>query len=121
MQETNKLKMMHVSVLYVRLTPVFSLEVVQPPTAVSIVSTGKSTARVTWSPVSKVLLYQVMVTDSNPSNAPAIRNTSTTSMDISNLEPCSTYTVGVSSVNVFLVPGEPANVLHNTSSEYFIV
>ena len=38
-------------------------------------------------------------------------------MDISNLEPCSTYTVGVSSLNVFLIPGEAANVTYTTSSE----
>lgn len=96
------------------------LEVVQPPTGVALVVTGKSTARVTWNSVSKVLLYQVMVSDNdNPDNAPVIRNTSATSMDISNLEPCSTYTVGVSSVNVFLMPGEAANVSHTTSSEYF--
>ncbi|XP_071392950.1 fibronectin-like [Centroberyx affinis] len=89
---------------------------VQPPTGVTLVSTGKSTARVTWNPVSKVLLYQVTVTDSDPSIAPVIRNTSSTTMDISNLEPCSTYTVGVSSVNVFLVAGEASNVIHNTSN-----
>ncbi|KAM3604918.1 uncharacterized protein V6R79_017981 [Siganus canaliculatus] len=92
------------------------MTLVQPPTGVTLVSTGKSTARVQWNSVSKVLLYQVAVQDSDPRNAPVIRNTSATSMDISNLEPCSTYTVGVSSVNVFLVPGEPANVLHNTST-----
>lgn len=94
--------------------------VVQPPTVVSLAATGKSTARVTWSSVSKVLLYQVTVTDSDNSNPPVIRNTSSTSMDISNLEPCSNYTVGVSSVNVFLVPGEPTNVYHSTSSKSFI-
>ncbi|XP_018532382.1 mucin-4 isoform X2 [Lates calcarifer] len=90
---------------------------VQPPTGVNLVPTGKSTARVTWNAVSKVLLYQVKVSDDdNPSNAPVIRNTSLTSMDISNLEPCSTYTVGVSSVNVFLVPGEASNVTHTTAT-----
>lgn len=49
---------------------------------------------------------------------PVIRNTTSTTFDISNLEPCSTYTVGVSSFNFFLVPGEAANVTHTTSSEY---
>lgn len=91
--------------------------VVQPPTDVSLAATGKSSAHVTWNSVSKVLLYQVTVTDSDSSNPAVIRNTSSTSMDISNLEPCSNYTVGVSSVNVFLVPGEPSNVYHSTSSE----
>lgn len=98
-------------------TAVFSVEVVQPPTGVNLVSTGTSTVRVTWNAVSKVLLYQVIVTDSDPRKTPVIRNTSATSMDIQNLEPCSSYTVGVSSVNVFLVPGEPYNVVHSTSSE----
>ncbi|KAI3375007.1 hypothetical protein L3Q82_021535, partial [Scortum barcoo] len=94
------------------------MTLVQPPTGVTLVSTGKSTAQVTWNPVSKVLLYQVTVSDinNNPSNAPVIRNTSTTSMDISNLKPCSTYAIGVSSVNVFFVPGEAANVTHTTST-----
>lgn len=71
----------------------------------------------TWDAMSKVLLYQVTVTDSDPLKAPVIRNTSATSMDISNLEPCSSYTMGVSSVNVFLVPGEPYNISYSTSSK----
>lgn len=96
---------------------VSSVKVVQPPTGVNLVSTGRSSARVTWNAVSKVLLYQVTVTDSDPRKTPVIRNTSATSMDIVNLEPCSSYTVGVSSVSVFLVPGEPSNVTHSTSSE----
>lgn len=105
---------------YIRLTPVFFLEVVPPPTGVALVSTGKSTARVTWNSVSKVLLYQVAVRDNDtPGNAPVIRNTSATSMDISNLEPCSFYTVGVSSNNFFLIPGEASDVTYNTASEYF--
>lgn len=85
----------------------------------NVTSTGRSTARVTWNAVSKVLLYQVTVTDSDPRKAPVIRNTSATSMDVSNLEPCSSYTVGVSSVSVFLAPGEPYNVSLSTSSESY--
>ncbi|XP_034558806.1 fibronectin type III domain-containing protein 7-like [Notolabrus celidotus] len=92
------------------------MTLVQPPTNVTLVKTGKSTARVTWNPVSKVLLYQVKVSDVDPSNTPVIRNTSSTSMDISNLEPCSTYIIGVSSANVFLIPGEAENVSHTTST-----
>lgn len=99
--------------------PVISVEVLQPPTGVNLVSTGKSTARVTWDAMSKVLLYQVAVTDSDPAKAPVIRNTSATSMDIGNLEPCSSYTIGVSSVNMFLLPGEPYNISYSTSSECY--
>ncbi|KAK5919430.1 hypothetical protein CgunFtcFv8_023326 [Champsocephalus gunnari] len=90
---------------------------VQPPIGVSINTTGKSTARVTWNTVSKVLLYQVAVSDNDKHNdQPVIRNTTTTTMDISALEPCSRYTVGVSSLNGFLVPGEPSAVTYNTST-----
>ncbi|XP_014840249.1 PREDICTED: uncharacterized protein LOC106916456 [Poecilia mexicana] len=90
---------------------------VQPPTGVTLTPTGKSTARVKWNSVSKVLLYQVTVRDNgNPDRPPVVRNSSSTSMDISSLEPCSTYTVGVSSVNVFLVPGEPSTVTYNTTT-----
>ena len=92
--------------------------VVQPPAGVAVVATGRSTARVTWQSVNKVLLYQVSVTDNNKPSVPVLKNTTTTFMDVSNLQPCSTYIVGVSSVNTFLEPGEPTNVSHSTSSEY---
>lgn len=96
------------------------LQVVQPPTGVSVESTGKSTARVTWDAVSRVLVYQVVVLDNdNPISSRVTRDTSNTWLDIGDLEPCSTYTVGVSSVNFFFVPGEAANETHTTSSEYF--
>eukprot|EP00063_Salmo_salar_P021882 XP_013996717.1 PREDICTED: fibronectin type III domain-containing protein 7-like [Salmo salar] len=91
---------------------------VQPPAGVAVVATGRSSARVTWQTVNKVLLYQVSITDSNKPSVPVLKNTTTTYMDVSNLQPCSTYIVGVSSVNAFLEPGEPTNVSHITSSEY---
>lgn len=94
--------------------------VVQPPTGVGLVSTGKSTAQVTWDAVSKVLQYQVMVTDEdNPSVAPVYRKTFHRSMVIGSLEPCSNYTVGVSSLNNFNKAGEAANVTHVTASELY--
>nr|XP_040026367.1 fibronectin type III domain-containing protein 7-like [Gasterosteus aculeatus aculeatus] len=90
---------------------------VQPPTGVSVESTGKSTARVTWDAVSRVLVYQVVVLDNdNPISSRVTRDTSNTWLDIGDLEPCSTYTVGVSSVNFFFVPGEAANETHTTST-----
>ncbi|CAJ1072098.1 unnamed protein product%2C partial [Xyrichtys novacula] len=92
------------------------MTLVQPPTGVTVVKTGKSTIRVTWNSVNKVLLYQVKVSDTDTSNDPVYRNTSSTSMNVGNLEPCSTYTIGVSSVNTFLVPGEAANVSYTTST-----
>ncbi|XP_034038477.1 fibronectin type III domain-containing protein 7-like [Thalassophryne amazonica] len=90
---------------------------VQPPTGVTLVSTGRNTATVSWNPVNNVLSYQVTVSDNdNPNNAPVIKTVLTTTALIDDLEPCSTYTVGVSSLNVFSVPGEPYNVTHTTST-----
>lgn len=104
----------------ITLTLCFLLEVVQPPTSVNILVTGKSTARVTWNSVSNVVLYQVTVSPtSNPRNAVFIKNTTNLFMDISDLAPCINYTVGVSSLNVFLVPGQPSTTTVAINSEYF--
>ncbi|XP_067331701.1 fibronectin-like [Channa argus] len=93
------------------------MTLVQPPTGVNITLTGKSTARVTWNAVNKVLIYQVSVSASpQTGKVPFIRNSSVTFMDITNLAPCSNYTVGVSSLNAFLLPGEPSNVTISTAS-----
>ncbi|XP_062337580.1 fibronectin type III domain-containing protein 7-like [Osmerus eperlanus] len=90
---------------------------VQPPTTVAITSTGLSSARVSWQPVTNVLQYQVQVLKrGTPGSTPYLKSTTGTFMDLSSLEPCSTYTVGVSSVNAFGDPGEPSNVNYTTST-----
>ncbi|KAJ8390469.1 hypothetical protein AAFF_G00104040 [Aldrovandia affinis] len=91
--------------------------VVEPPVNATVTNTGRSTARLTWEPVNKVLLYEVTIADiDNPSSAPFVTNTSSTSLDISNLQPCSTYRIGVSSVNDFSVPGEATYVRYTTKT-----
>lgn len=75
-------------------------------------------ARVSWFSVPSVLLYQVSVTASNkPGLAPVLRNVTGTAVNISSLEPCLTYTIGVASINMFLEPGEPTNINYTTTSE----
>uniref|UniRef100_A0A3B4CMI2 Fibronectin type-III domain-containing protein n=1 Tax=Pygocentrus nattereri TaxID=42514 RepID=A0A3B4CMI2_PYGNA len=55
--------------------------------------------------------------ENNRSGLPPMTwNTSATSLNISNLKPCSSYTIGVSSINMFLQPGEPSTALYTTSS-----
>lgn len=90
---------------------------VQPPTGVRLVVIGESSVQVLWNAVSGVLLYQVKVIDSDPSKSPVTKTTTNTQIVINDLEPCSDYTMAVSSVNYFLVPGEPENVTHSTSSK----
>uniref|UniRef100_A0AAV2JWT6 Fibronectin type-III domain-containing protein n=1 Tax=Knipowitschia caucasica TaxID=637954 RepID=A0AAV2JWT6_KNICA len=89
---------------------------IPPPANVSATSAEKSTVLVTWEARDGVLMYQVTVTDTDPSHDPVISKTSETSLIISNLEPCSNYTLGVSSLNAFSIPGEPNQVSHITSS-----
>ncbi|XDV27993.1 hypothetical protein PO909_031421, partial [Leuciscus waleckii] len=88
---------------------------VQPPDGVSVRELTPSMARVSWFSVPSVLLYQVSVKASNkPGLAPVLRNVTSTAVNISSLEPCLTYTIGVASVNMFLEPGEPTNINYTT-------
>ncbi|XP_073727799.1 uncharacterized protein fndc7rs1 [Misgurnus anguillicaudatus] len=88
---------------------------VQPPNGVNVVKLTDSTARVSWLSVSSVLLYQVTVSANNKSGIPPVSwNSTTLTFDIPNLVPCTTYTVGVSSISMFLEPGEPSNVTYTT-------
>ncbi|XP_077077959.1 uncharacterized protein fndc7rs1 [Siphateles boraxobius] len=88
---------------------------IQPPDGVSVRELTPSMARVSWFSVPGVLLYQVSVTASNkPGLAPVLRNVTGTAVNISSLEPCLTYTIGVASINMFLEPGEPTNINYTT-------
>ncbi|KAI4885449.1 hypothetical protein NFI96_001413 [Prochilodus magdalenae] len=89
---------------------------VQPPSVVTVTTVNYNTAHVTWSSVSGVLLYQVSLMETNQSGvAPLIRNISGLSLNLSNLKPCLSYTIGVSSISMFLQPGEPTTVLYTTN------
>lgn len=90
----------------------------QPPGGVSVTEITQSTARVSWFSVPGVLLYQVSrIPNNKPGLAPLLQNATGTTVNISGLEPCLTYTIGVASINMFLEPGESANVTYTTSSE----
>ncbi|CAL8324041.1 unnamed protein product [Arctogadus glacialis] len=89
----------------------------QPPTGVTVTPTGRSTATVAWDAVNMVLRYRVTFSDDDDGSvAPVSRDTELTSMDITDLGPCSNYTVGVASVNNFRIAGEAANVSHTTAT-----
>lgn len=90
----------------------------QPPDGVSVRELTQSMARVSWFSIPTVLLYQVSVTASNKLGlAPVLRNVTSTAVNISSLEPCLTYTIGVASINMFLEPGESTNINYTTISE----
>ncbi|XP_016147370.1 uncharacterized protein [Sinocyclocheilus grahami] len=90
---------------------------VQPPDNVAVNELTQTTARVTWNAISGVLLYQLSVMANNkPGFPPLIKNVTASPVNISNLEPCTTYTIGVASINMFLEPGESNNVTYTTST-----
>ncbi|XP_072525550.1 uncharacterized protein [Salminus brasiliensis] len=89
---------------------------VPPPGVVNVTTISNNAARATWSSVSGVVLYQVSLTENNRSGiAPLAWNTSATALNLANLKPCSSYTIGVSCMNMFLQPGEPSTVIYTTN------
>ncbi|KAI7809537.1 hypothetical protein IRJ41_010869 [Triplophysa rosa] len=88
---------------------------VQPPAGVTVVKVSQKIARVSWNSVPTVLIYQVTASANNkPSIPPVSWNATTLALEIPNLVPCTTYTIGVSSISMFLEPGEPSNVNYTT-------
>ncbi|KAK1790977.1 hypothetical protein P4O66_014811, partial [Electrophorus voltai] len=89
---------------------------VPPPAVVNTTGLNLTAVRASWPSVANVLFYQVSLTDSSqPGLAPVIWTTSAMSLIISNLKACTSYTISVSSLNSFLVPGEPFNITYTTS------
>lgn len=90
----------------------------QPPANITVMQTGRNTARVTWLAVEDVLKYRVTVQDtSEPGSHWLEFNVSDTKLDVHSILPCSTYLISVSSFNTFLVPSEPSVYSYTTNSE----
>ncbi|XP_049332490.1 G surface protein, allelic form 156-like isoform X9 [Astyanax mexicanus] len=89
---------------------------VPPPASVTVAMVSNSAVRVTWPSVSGVVLYQVSLVENNRIGvAPLAWNTSALALNIPNLKPCTNYTVRVSSMNMFLQPGEPVTASYASS------
>ncbi|XP_008292889.1 uncharacterized protein fndc7b [Stegastes partitus] len=87
-----------------------------PPVGVTAKQTGQDTARITWQPVKKVLLYQVIIRNlSDPTSQLSTYNVSDTKLDIGGILPCSSYLILVSSFSIFLVPSEPTEYMYTTN------
>ncbi|XP_067454263.1 serine-rich adhesin for platelets [Thunnus thynnus] len=90
---------------------------VQPPAGVTATQTGRGTARVTWQPVTDVLMYYVTIRDTeDPNSRPSAYNVTDTMLDVQGILPCSTYLISVSSYSKFLVPSEPADYTYTTNN-----
>lgn len=92
----------------------------QPPSELTVVSSEANSIVVSWPAVDGVLLYKVSLKDTdNPDILPEVDDTSALSKTFSTLEPCSNYEVSVSSLNTFLLAGEPVISTYSTASECF--
>ncbi|TRY81822.1 hypothetical protein DNTS_000528, partial [Danionella cerebrum] len=91
-----------------------SQTMVQPPDIVNVTGLTASSIRVSWSSVSAVLLYQV--SRSANGQVTMLWNITGTAFNITGLDPCTTYTIGVASINMFLEPGEPKNLTYVTAT-----
>lgn len=76
--------------------------------------------RITWQPVEKVLLYKIMVAYANGTQILSTTISSTV-QDVQNLLPCNLYLIAVSSLNMFLTPGEPKQVNYTENSKWVIM
>ncbi|XP_053096527.1 uncharacterized protein LOC113530559 [Pangasianodon hypophthalmus] len=88
---------------------------VQPPAVVTVVPISTQAVRVTWQPVDKVLMYKVTVTDAKGTQILST-TVSSTFQEVQNLLPCKMYLIAVSSLNMFLDPGEPRQVNHTANN-----
>lgn len=89
--------------------------VIQPPAVITLQQTGSQSAHISWQAVDKVLIY--LVTVRNLNNTIFSNRVFTTTLDLQNIAPCSTYLISVSSVNALLEPGEPREVNYSTNSK----
>ncbi|XP_077060714.1 uncharacterized protein fndc7b [Siphateles boraxobius] len=78
---------------------------------------GIQSARISWQPVDKVLVYQVTVKNWNSLNTTIFsNNVFGITLDVQNILPCSPYQISVSSLNAFLEAGEPRQVNYTTNT-----
>ncbi|XP_076840783.1 uncharacterized protein fndc7b [Brachyhypopomus gauderio] len=88
---------------------------VVPPAVVTVEPTAPQTVRVRWTPVDRVLLYRVAVTDSLGVQLVS-SITPSTFLDVQKILPCSSYQISVSSLNTFLEPGESKSVNYSSNT-----
>jgi len=97
------------------------LSVIQPPAVITVQPMGTQSARISWQPVDKVLVYQVTVKMWNSQNTTIhSNNVFGITLDVQNILPCSSYQISVSSLNAFLDAGEPREVNYTTNSKQSI-
>ncbi|XP_071983673.1 uncharacterized protein [Engystomops pustulosus] len=91
------------------------LTLTPPPMDVTVTSLSSYSVMLSWSSVEKALMYGIFVyEDGSPSKLAFIRKTTSTSILLDNLLPCTKYIFGLTSYNWFYIAGEENQILKET-------
>ncbi|XP_040264694.1 mucin-3A-like [Bufo bufo] len=92
------------------------LTLTPPPMDITVTSFSSLSVTLSWSNVEKALLYGIFVyEDGATSNLAFLRKTTSTTVLVDNLLPCTKYIFGVTSYNWFYTAGEEKQVLQETT------
>ncbi|XP_053326269.1 uncharacterized protein LOC128500923 [Spea bombifrons] len=93
------------------------LTLTPPPTAITVTPLTSYSVMLTWLSVEKALMYGIFIYEDGPDpQLTVIRKTTSTSITLENLHPCTKYIFGLTSYNWFYVSGEENRVLHKTGN-----
>ncbi|XP_075688602.1 fibronectin type III domain-containing protein 7-like [Rhinoderma darwinii] len=91
------------------------LTLTSPPMDATVTSLSSYSVTLSWSSVEKALMYGIFVYEDGPSTKLVfIRKTTSTTILLDNLLPCTKYSFGLTSYNWFYTAGEENRVLQET-------
>ncbi|XP_078524471.1 uncharacterized protein LOC144797641 [Lissotriton helveticus] len=91
------------------------LTLTPPPTLITRTTVNSYCVALSWPAVNKALMYGIYIYENGDVNSsPVIRKTTSTTIILDNLLPCTKYIFGLVSYNWFYVAGEENRVQHET-------
>ncbi|KAM4642168.1 uncharacterized protein O3C94_016554 [Discoglossus pictus] len=91
------------------------LTLTPPPTNITVTPVSSYSVILTWSSVKNALMYGIFIYEKGPQNILiVIRKTTSSSIVLDNLQPCTKYIFSLVSYNWFYTAGEEKQVLHET-------
>ncbi|KAJ1170951.1 hypothetical protein NDU88_002822 [Pleurodeles waltl] len=93
------------------------LTLTPPPTLITQTTVNSYCVALSWRAVDKALMYGIYIYENGDvNNSPIIRKTTSTTIILDNLLPCTKYIFGLVSYNWFYVAGEENRVQHETGN-----
>ncbi|KAE8611011.1 hypothetical protein XENTR_v10012301 [Xenopus tropicalis] len=92
----------------------------QAPGGITVTPVSSSTVALTWGRVDNALMYGIFVYEAGPTNNLLyIMKTTTVTITLNNLQPCTKYVFDIASYNWFYVIGGKTEVLYKYGSKLF--